>query len=49
MRIASTAIGTSPCPVIMITGSELSAPISFFRNAMPPMPGILMSVTTMPG
>ena len=48
-RIASTAMGTSPWPVIMITGSALSVPISFFRNCMPPMPGILMSEITIPG
>jgi hypothetical protein len=48
-RIASTAMGTSPWPVIMITGSALSLPISFLRNCIPSMPGILMSEITMPG
>ena len=48
-RIASTAIGTSPWPVIMMTGSALSCPISFFRNCIPSMPGIRMSEITMPG
>ncbi len=47
-RIASTAIGTSPWPVIMMTGRPLSWLISRFSNAMPSMPGILMSLTTTP-
>ncbi len=47
-RIASTAMGTSPCPVIMITGRPESWPIRRFRNAIPSMPGILMSLTTTP-
>ncbi len=48
-RIASTAIGTSPCPVIMITGRPESTLISRFRNCIPSMPGIFMSDTTTPG
>ena len=48
-RIASTAMGTSPCPVIMITGKVLSLPISFLRNCIPSMPGILISEITIPG
>ena len=47
--IASTAIGTSPCPVIMITGRAPSWLISRRRSDMPSMPGILMSEMTMPG
>ena len=39
----------SDIPVIMITGRALSLPISFFRNCMPSMPGILISVMTIPG
>ena len=49
IRIASTAIGTSPCPVIRITGRPGSTDCSRRSSAMPSMPGILMSVTTMPG
>jgi hypothetical protein len=49
MRIASTAMGTSPWPVIMITGRLESELMSFLRNCIPSMPGILISVTTMPG
>ena len=49
MRMASTAMGTSPCPVIMITGRLLSMPLTFRRNCIPSMPGILMSVTMIPG
>ena len=48
-RIASTAMGTSPWPVIMITGSALSDPISLRKNCIPSMPGILMSEITIPG
>ena len=47
-RIASTAIGTSPCPVIIITGKLLSIPLTFFRNCIPSIPGILISVTMIP-
>ena len=47
-RIASTAIGTSPWPVIMMTGRPESMPIRRLRNAIPSMPGILMSLTTTP-
>ena len=39
----------SALPVIMITGRALSDPISFFRNCIPSMPGILMSEITIPG
>ena len=49
MRIASTAIGTSPWPVIMMTGRPESMPISRLRNAMPSMPGMRISETTTPG
>ena len=48
-RIASTAIGTSPCPVIIITGKLLSIPLTFLRNCIPSIPGILISVTMIPG
>jgi len=47
--MASTAMGTSPWPVIMMTGRALSMLISRFRSVMPSMPGILMSQTTRPG
>ena len=49
MRIASTAIGTSPCPVIRITGMPGSTDWSLRRSAMPSMPGMRMSLTTTPG
>ena len=49
MRMASTAIGTSPWPVIMMTGSPESSPINRLRNAIPSMPGMRMSETTTPG
>ncbi len=48
-RIASTAMGTSPWPVIMITGSAESWLISRLSSAIPSMPGMRMSVTTTPG
>ena len=48
-RMASTAMGTSPCPVIMMTGNALSTLIRRLRNCIPSMPGILMSLTTTPG
>ena len=48
-RIASTAMGTSPWPVIMMTGRLLSSCIRRLRNAIPSMPGMRMSLTTTPG
>jgi len=42
-------MGTSPWPVIMITGRPESMPINRFRKAIPSIPGILMSLTTTPG
>jgi hypothetical protein len=42
-------MGTSPWPVIMITGRLESMLSSRFRKAMPPMPGIFMSLITTPG
>ncbi len=47
--IASTAMGTSPWPVIMITGRAESVLISRLRKVMPSIPGILMSEITIPG
>ena len=49
IRIASTAMGTSPWPVIRITGRPESSPIRRLRKAIPSMPGIRISETTMPG
>ena len=48
MRIASTAIGTSPCPVIRITGRPGSTDCSRRSSAMPSIPGMRMSEITTP-
>ena len=48
IRIASTAIGTSPWPVIRITGSPGSIDCSRRSSAMPSMPGMRMSLMTIP-
>ena len=49
IRIASTAIGTSPWPVIRITGRPGSIDCSRRSSAMPSMPGMRMSLMTTPG
>ena len=48
IRIASTAIGTSPWPVIRITGRPGSIDCSRRSSAMPSMPGMRMSLITTP-
>ncbi len=48
-RIAATAIATSPCPVIRMTGISRSMPVTAASNSSPSMCGIRMSLTTMPG
>ena len=48
IRIASTAIGTSPWPVIRMTGRPGSIDCSRRSSAMPSMPGMRMSLMTTP-
>ena len=46
--IASTASGTSPCPVMISNGNELPLAFRRFRSSMPSMPGMRTSETTHP-
>src|SRR5215470_4478108 len=47
--MASTAIGTSPWPVITMTGSSGSTPCESRSSSSPSIPSIFRSVTRMPG
>src|SRR5262245_1718167 len=47
--MASTAIGTSPWPVITMTGSSGSTPCDSRSSSSPSIPSIFRSVTRMPG
>src|SRR5215813_10390757 len=47
--IARTARGTSPCPVMTITGTSTRFSASFSWNCRPSMPGMRTSVTTQAG
>src|SRR5208282_2753979 len=44
--IASTARGTSPCPVIMMTGKRCPSAVRRRMSSKPSIPGMRMSVTT---
>ncbi|MNE12339.1 hypothetical protein D3C80_1051330 [compost metagenome] len=48
-RIACTASGTSPWPVIRITGSSPSRSCTWPSSCRPSRPGMRMSLTTTPG
>jgi hypothetical protein len=46
LRIASTAIGMSPCPVMKMIGTRTPRASSSSRSAVPVMPGMRMSSST---
>ena len=46
--IARTASGTSPCPVMTMTGSAMPSACSRSCTANPPMPGIRTSIIKQP-
>ena len=47
--MARTASRTSPCPVMMITGTSMPFSISFSWNSRPSMPGMRISVRMQSG